>query len=245
MRFGGMADECFRGGAGVLIGLIERARLPPLGRLTAKTIRGRQAVKKQSRRSFIVLSSLVGVLTLTSVLLRAMQGAPLTPDAASSLIAGGDSPTALRVIFNTQVAPLPHRWQTIYIHHSRTARGDAASLASGGAEGSGDHFVIGNGDGAMDGEIQFTGRWNLQQPADPAPGYASVDATCISICLVGDFDRTAPTPTQLKRVEHLVQTLQEQFRIPASSVWLFDCAGSSAGAGRYFPCSAFQGQLLR
>jgi len=31
----------------------------------------------------------VGVLTLTSVLLRAMQGAPLTPDAASSLIAGG------------------------------------------------------------------------------------------------------------------------------------------------------------
>ena len=204
---------------------------------------GRQTVKKQSRRSFIVLASLVGVLTLTSVLLRAMQGAPLTPDAASSLIAG-DSPTALRVIFNTQVPPRSTRWQTIYIHHSRTPRGDAASLA-GTPEGSGDHFVIGNGDGALDGEIQFTQRWNLQQPADPAPGYASVDATCISICLVGDFDRTAPTPTQLKRVEHLVQTLQEQFRIPASSVSLFDCAGSSAGAGRYFPCSAFQGQLLR
>jgi hypothetical protein len=62
---------------------------------------------------------------------------------------------------------------------------------------------------------------------------------------VGDFDRTAPTPTQIKRLEHLAQTLQEQFRIPATGVWLFDCANSPAGAGRYFPASAFQGQLLR
>ena len=201
------------------------------------------AVKKQSRRSFIVLSSLVGVLTLTSVLLRAMQGAPLTPDAASSLMAG-DSRTALRVIFNTQVAPQAGRWQSIYVHHSRTPRGDVASLASG-EQGCGDHFVIGNGAGALDGEIQFTQRWNLQQPAEPAAGLANIDATCISICIVGDFDRTAPTPTQIKRLEHLAQTLQEQFRIPATGVWLFDCANSPAGAGRYFPASAFQGQLLR
>ena len=40
---------------------------------------------QNSRRSFVVLSSLVGVLTLTSVLLRAMQGAPLTADAATGL----------------------------------------------------------------------------------------------------------------------------------------------------------------
>jgi len=201
------------------------------------------AVKNQSRRSFIVLSSLVGVLTLTSVLLRAMQGTPLTPDAASSLMAG-DSPTALRVIFNTQVAPRSHRWQTIYVHHSRTARGDASSLVNG-ADGCGDHFVIGNGEGALDGEIQFTQRWNMQQSADPAPGCVNVDATCISICLVGDFDKTAPTPMQLKRLELLTQTLQERFRIPASAVWVFDAAGSPAGAGRYFPQSAFEGQLLR
>lgn len=185
------------------------------------------------------------MLTLTSVLLRAMQGAPLTPDAASSLMAG-DSRTALRVIFNTQAPPQAGRWQSIYVHHSRTARGDAASLAHGEQQqGCGDHFVIGNGDGALDGEIQFTQRWNLQQPAEPAAGLADIDATCISICIVGDFDRTAPTPTQIKRLEHLAQTLQEQFRIPATAVWLFDRANSPAGAGRYFPATAFQGQLLR
>jgi N-acetyl-anhydromuramyl-L-alanine amidase AmpD len=200
-------------------------------------------VKKQSRRSFTVLASLVGVLTLTSVLLRAMQGAPLTADAASNLVAS-DSRAALEVIFNTEAPPQVNRWNAIYIHHSRTTNGGAQTLIHG-EQGCGDHFVIGNGDGAVDGEIQFSPRWNTQRPAEPAPGCANIDANCISICLVGDFDKTAPTPTQLKRLEHLVQALQERFHIPATQVWHFDYAGSSAGAGRYFPSSAFQGQLLR
>lgn len=200
-------------------------------------------VKQQSRRSFIVLASLVGVLTLTSVLLRAMQGTPLTPDAASSLMAS-NSRAALGVIFNTETPPRASRWKTIYIHHSHTERGAAQTLARGD-QGCGDHFVIGNGEGAVDGEIQVTARWNQQRPADPAAGSVNIDGDCVSICLVGDFDRTAPTPTQLKQLEHLVQTLQEHFHIPASQVWVFDCAGSAAGAGRYFPSSAFQGQLLR
>ncbi len=199
----------------------------------------------QSRRSFLVLSTLVGVLTLTSVLLRAMQGTPLTPDAASSLMAS-ESRAALNVIFSTQVPSKPGRWKAVYVHHSGTPRGNAATLvAPAQTGGCGDHFVVGNGDGAVDGEIQFTQRWNLQQPADPAPGTARVDPSCISICVVGDFDRTAPTPTQLKRLEHLVQTLQERFRIPSSQVWLMDSPGTPAGVGRYFPASAFQTQLLR
>src|SRR5690349_20194389 len=71
---------------------------------TVKPSRKKQA--QQPRRTFVVLSSLVGVLTLTSVLLRAMQGAPLTADAASGLMAS-DSRAALEVVFNTQVAPHP------------------------------------------------------------------------------------------------------------------------------------------
>jgi hypothetical protein len=194
--------------------------------------------QQETRRSFVVLSSLVAVLTLTSVLLRAMQGAPLTPDAASGMVAGEGSKSTLAAIFNTAVPAHPNRWKSVYIHHTRTAGGGAETLG-------GDHFVIGNGDGAGDGQIQMTARWNLQQAADPAPGYTQVEGTCVSIGLVGDFDRTAPTPTQLKRLELLVHTIQEHFRIPSSAVWVFDQAGSPAGVGRYFPAGAFQGQLLR
>jgi hypothetical protein len=193
-------------------------------------------VKKQSRRTFFVLSSLVGVLTLTSVLLRAMQGAPLTPDASSSLVPS-QSIAALQVIYNTQVPPRAHRWNSIYIHHSRSAK-----VAFSEDAPSGDHFVITNG---KDGEIQFSQRWNMQESADPWPGQATMEPTCISICVVGDFDRSAPSPAQLKRLEHLVQTLQERFRIPATQVWLPDYPNSAAGVGRYFPGGAFAGQLLR
>jgi hypothetical protein len=198
---------------------------------------GGAPVKKQSRRSFVVLSSLVGVLTLTSVLLRAMQGAPLTPDASSSIIESQSSIAALQVIYNTQVPARPHRWNSIYIHHSRTATHTATADAP-----SGDHFVITNG---KDGEIQFSQRWNMQEPADPWPGEATMEPNCISVCVVGDFDRSAPSPAQLKRLERLVQTLQEHFRIPATQVWLPDYPSSAAGVGRYFPGGAFQGQLLR
>jgi hypothetical protein len=198
----------------------------------------RRQQPQQTQRSFVVLSSLVAVLTLTSVLLRAMQGAPLTPDSASGIVTTGGTRSTLGVIFNTAVPAHPNRWKSVYIHHTRQAGGAAVAE-------SGDHFVIGNGDGAEDGQIQFTARWNLQQPADPAPGCTSVEATCVSIGLVGDFDRTAPTPTQLKRLEQLVHTLQEHFRIASPQVWVFDQPNSPAGVGRYFPAAAFQGQLLR
>ena len=191
----------------------------------------------------LVIGSLVGVLVLTSVLLRAMQGAPLTPDAAYGLMSS-DSRRSLSVVFNTRVGANPGRWKSIYVHHSRTPAGNASSVSQAD-NGCGDHFVIGNGAGAVDGEIQFSFRWDMQQPADPAPGVAKVDAACITLCVVGDFDAAPPTATQLRRLQQLVQTLQERFRIPAEQVWLFDVPASPAGVGKYFPTAAFNGQLLR
>jgi hypothetical protein len=191
----------------------------------------------------LVVGSLIGVLSLTSVLLRAMQGAPLTPDAAYGLMST-DGRASLGAVFNTQVGAHPNRWRAIYIHHSKTAGGNAASVSQ--VEGAcGDHFVIGNGSGAADGEVQFTQRWDLQQPADPAPGVSRVDASCITICLVGDFDAATPTAMQVRRLGQLVQTLQERYRIGASQVWVLDVAGSPAGVGKYFPAGAFSRQLLK
>ncbi|HYE17443.1 MAG TPA: N-acetylmuramoyl-L-alanine amidase [Tepidisphaeraceae bacterium] len=198
------------------------------------------------RRGLVVFGSLIGVLGLTGVLLRAMQ-TPLTADAATTTMpsygAVPDPGRALLAVFNTRVPASANRWKAIYVHHTRTTNGSAAELAQAGLGG--DHFVIGNGKGALDGEIQFTDLWDRQQPGAPAAGAAKVDPNCVSIALVGDFDHAPPTPTQLARLVQLVQTLQERLHVPASQVWMCDYANSPVGVGKFFPISAFQGQLLK
>ena len=197
---------------------------------------------KKSHRKFVVFASLITLVTFTSALLLALAPAPLTPDAASSLFAV-DSPDSMDAIFQTEVAPASGHWKYIYIRHSKTPGGDAVSLgqATGGLS---DHFVIGNGDGAIDGEIQVGQRWNQQMSANPPAGATGIDPACISICLVGDFDRMVPTPTQMRRLSQLVGALQGRFRISPDHVLLLNQPASPAGSGKYFPLTAFRGQLL-
>jgi hypothetical protein len=197
---------------------------------------------KKSTRKVIVFTTLVGVLMVTSALLMALAPAPLTPDATNSLFAI-DAPNSMDVIFQTKAKSDQSPWKYIYIHHSRTATGNADTLAE--ASGAlGDHFVIGNGDGAVDGEVQIGQRWDQQLTAAPPTRGTRIDPHCISICLIGDFDQTRPTPTQLRRLEQLISTLQAHYHIPLANVALADQAKSPAGIGRFFPSSAFRDQLI-
>ncbi len=197
---------------------------------------------KKSNRRVVVFATLVSVLTVTSALLLALAPAPLAPEASSGLFAV-DAPESMDVIFQTQVSAKPGRWKYIYVHHSRSVSGDAASLsqASGTVP---DHFVIGNGEGAIDGEIQIGQRWNQQTPANPPAGATGIDPACISICLIGDFDHAVPTPTQIRRLGQLVSALQGRLDVPAGQVLLLNQPASAAGMGRYFPVTAFRQQLL-
>ena len=201
-------------------------------------------MKKSQRRQrkIVVFSTLLGVLALTSALLLILEPAPITPDAASSLFAD-DEPRSMDAIFVTKTPVPANRWKYIYIHHTRTTSGNALSLGQG-TNGVGDHFVIGNGDGCMDGEIQISQRWNQQLAALPPAGANTIDPACISICVVGDFDSTVPTRTQVRRLTQLVNSLQGQLHIDSSKVLLMPDQRSAAGVGRYFPSAAFRGQLL-
>jgi hypothetical protein len=199
-------------------------------------------VKKKARRKIIVFSMLLGVLPVTSALLMALAPAPLTPDAATSLFAV-DEPSSMDAIFETKRPVAPGRWKYIFIHHSQTTSGNALTLGEA-TDGVGDHFVIGNGDGCLDGEIQISQRWNQQQSALPPGGATKIDAACISICLVGDFDHQMPTSTQMRRLAQLVDALQGQLHIVPEHVLTMDTPKSAAGIGRYFPTAAFRGQLL-
>lgn len=197
---------------------------------------------KTSQRKFIVFTSLIGVLTVTSALLLALAPAPVSPDAASSLYAI-DAPSSLDVIFETKAPVQPNHWKYVYIRHTRTTSGNALTLGQN-SHGIGDHFVIGNGEGAIDGEIQIGQRWNQQLAALPPIKGSTITPDCVSISLVGDFDRAVPTPTQLHRLAQLVRTLQGRLGIPADGVILLNQPNSAAGCGKYFPTSAFAAELL-
>ncbi|MDQ3440366.1 MAG: N-acetylmuramoyl-L-alanine amidase, partial [Planctomycetota bacterium] len=167
----------------------------------------------------------------------------VSPDAASSLYAI-DAPSTLDVIFETKAPTNPGRWKYVYIRHTRTNAGNALTLGQS-SHGIGDHFLIGNGNGAIDGEIQIGQRWNQQLAALPPMAGALIDKDCVSISLVGDFDRTVPTPTQLHRLSQLVRTLQSRLGIPAENIILIDQPLSVAGSGKYFPNGAFRAELVR
>ena len=146
-------------------------------------------------------------------------------------------------VFDTGVPVVQGRWKSIFIHHSRTGSGNADTLASrvGGLP---DHFVIGNGSGCVDGGVQVGHRWSSQLPAGEVPGTRSIANNCVSICVVGDLDQTAPTPTQQLRLTQLVLTLQSRLGVAGQNVYLHQGTGTAADVGTAFPVAAFREQLL-
>lgn len=195
-----------------------------------------------SRRKLAVFVSLVGLLSMTSVLLLALAPDPLAPGSAASLFAL-DQPRSMEAVFDAGVPVAKGRWKSIFVHHSRTASGNADTLANR-AGGLPDHFVIGNGAGCVDGEVQIGQRWSAQLPAGQVPGTTSIANDCVSICVVGDFDRTTLTPTQQHRLTQLVNTLQSRLGIGAQGVYLHQGTGTAADVGRRFPVAAFRERLL-
>jgi hypothetical protein len=194
------------------------------------------------RRKVVVFASLLAALSVTSFLLLALAPAPLPPGAVQSLFAVG-APDSMDAIFTTATPMSPGRWNYIYIHQSKTLSGNAATLGDvpGGLA---DHFVIGNGDGCHDGEVQIGERWTDQTPAAAPPG-RSLPADCISICLVGDFESAAPTPTQMRRLTQLLTTLQSRTNIPSTHIIALDGDSSVAGVGHFYPTDAILRQLSR
>lgn len=190
------------------------------------------AKRLPSRRNVLVIAGLLSSLTLTSILLLILAPSPLLPEPRSLMVI--ESNPALEEIFDTQTPINVGRWNSIFIHHSKTRRAAGASA--------GDHFQIMGPSDATDGEIRIDPRWNTQQAA--ASSASSFPTNCICICIVGDFDQSAPTPTQIRRAQQLIQTLQRRLRIPAKNVIAYDRPNSPAGLGRQFPAARLREALL-
>jgi hypothetical protein len=115
-------------------------------------------------------------------------------------------------------------WKYIVIHHSSTPGGSAAAFdayhRSKGYDGLGYHFVITNGDGGPDGEIQVGRRWRLQKWGAHTGGTPDNEYNNrgIGICLVGDFNETRPTPGQLASLRLLVGQFMAGFDVERARV---------------------------
>ncbi len=203
-----------------------------------KTARSRSAKSSKhveaNRRPLVVFVTLVVFLTGTSALLLALSRPPLTPD----MLYAVEAQSGIQSIFQTQTPPSPNQWRYIYVHHSRTPDGNSQTLAQAG-NGLADHFVITNGEGGLDGQIEVSQRWHQQQAG------LYINENCISICLIGDFDRALPTNAQVQHLTRLVTALQTRLHIPAQNVIVRDDPNSPAGIGQYFPTTAFRSHLMK
>ena len=193
-------------------------------------------MRKNPRRRILVLGSLFAALTVTSGLLLAIAPPPLAGQAPFDNLWAAERADQLDAIFKSKLALKAGQWQYIYIHQSGSTSARQSDLSN--------HFVIGNGRGWEDGQIQMTQRWNQQQPADAPPGAKSMDPACITISLVGNLDDQSPTPLQLRRLAQLVSILQSQLGIGSDKVVMVDAPGSAAGIGSHFPESSLRQQLL-
>lgn len=143
------------------------------------------------------------------------------PDRAESEPAPVLSSTVRKAIANARVAP--GRWKYIVIHHAAVDEGNLKSLDRYHREerhmenGLAYHFLIGNGNGMKDGEVAVGNRWKKQLDGGHLHSLAQ-NRVALGICLIGNFDKHAPSAKQLRSLEGLVEALMARCKLDAGDV---------------------------
>jgi len=115
-------------------------------------------------------------------------------------------------------------WKYIVIHHSATAAGSVNAFhkfhSKQGYGGIAYHFVIGNGNGMKDGEVEETFRWE-QQMSGTHVSVNSWDHNVfgIGICLVGNLENTPPTKAQQQALKKLISKLKTRHGIKSKNIF--------------------------
>lgn len=107
------------------------------------------------------------------------------------------------------------RWKYIVIHNSGTREGNARVFdiyhrrVRHMQNGLAYHFVIGDGHGSGDGQVEVGPRWTRQiNGGHVASDY--LNDIALGICLVGDFNRDTLTKAQIGALEELVSYLRNR-----------------------------------
>ncbi len=136
-----------------------------------------------------------------------------------------------------------NKWKYIVLHHSATDEGNAYKFDRHHRKekkwkyGLAYHFVIGNGKGSREGEIEVGNRWKRQIHGAHTANM-DINRVSIGICLVGNFEKdNEPTYKQLESLASLVSYLAKRYNISKSNIVRHNqvVQKSTACPGRNFP----------
>ena len=171
-------------------------------------------------RTARVLASLVASMTVGAIVLLALDSRPLPAGAFS--LASYSRLNSVENIIEAQVPLMAGRWSNVEVYYSRTAGGNIGQLASmSGLVSTKDvnfHFVIYNGKGGIDGQIETTNRWLNQLSCLPT-GSMLTNTGTIRICIVGDAPAASATDSQIKRTSAIVEQLARAFKIHPENIY--------------------------
>lgn len=186
--------------------------------------------------SYCIIS--ISILFLTGCFYAPVKEPPKTPGSYQSLsiptISIPDVPYQVKQYSGSR------NWKYVVIHHSASVSGNASTFdklhreVRGWDRGLGYHFVIGNGNGSADGNIEIGGRWKKQIDGAHA-GIKEYNQYGIGICLVGNFQNQTPSDKQLSSLISLINYFQERYHIPAENVILHRHIKETACPGTNFP----------
>ena len=171
-------------------------------------------------REVKVLAAFMSSMTAGVLILTALANEP--PSAGAFCLSGYYELDSIERVISSAAQPSAP-WNQIAVFYSGTRSGNVEQLAlPNGATNTNHticpcHFVVCNGFGGTDGDIQPTQEWCRQCPITPAGGLTPEDLT-IHICVIADGDRSHPTDLQIRRVEALIAALCGQFGMEPESV---------------------------
>lgn len=167
-----------------------------------------------------VLAALLVSMTLGAIVLMALGNNP--PSAGPFCLSSYYRLDPVEKAISSQATQSHYRWNCIEIYYSNTKAGNLEQLASlsglANPEDINYHFVICNGLGADDGQIQPTEKWQKQWSIVPGQTWYGSSQT-IRVCVIADGKTTRPTNLQVKRIEALVETLSRRFNIQPQYIY--------------------------
>ncbi len=172
----------------------------------------------QPRVAKVLMILLISMTAGTIVLMAMESNTPLAgPFCLSSYYRLGSVEKAI----HTDIPQSQGRWDSIEVYYSQTGAGNIEQLTVlAGLPSHEDincHFVICNGLGGADGQIQTTEKWKKQWVIMPGNNWFG-DVKTIRICIVADGKDTKPSDFQVKRIEALTEELCRKFEIRLESI---------------------------